>query len=61
MSEEGLEFNLTNLKDLEFICEIAEAYYERGWGLKKEQEWLARIRKCRGLLQAEIKRLEGEQ
>jgi len=61
MSEkERLEFNLVNLKDLEFICGIAEAYYEREYGLEMEEQWLARIRKYRSLLLAEITRLEGE-
>jgi hypothetical protein len=51
-------FNVTNLKDLDYICEIAQAYYETSYGLPKEEEWLERIRKYRELIRGRIRELE---
>lgn len=56
-----MDLNLTNLKDLESICEIARDYYERRMGTAKEIEWLQRIAKYQQMFQAEIHRLEAEE
>jgi len=63
-ADANMELNLTNLKDLAYICEIALIYYERSYGLPKEDAWRERITRYRTLIQAEIDRLEtspGEQ
>lgn len=44
-----MTLNLTQLKDLEFICEIAESYYPKERNLA--DQWLKRIRMYRTLLQ----------
>jgi hypothetical protein len=54
-----MELNLTNLKDLAYICEIALDYYERDYGLEKERTWRERIIRYKSLIQAEIDGLEA--
>lgn len=55
-----MDLSLTNLKDLEYICQLAQDYFDRRMGTTKEIEWLQRISKYRQLFQAEIYRLEAE-
>jgi hypothetical protein len=55
-----LNLNLTNLKDLEYICQLAADYFEPRYGMPKETEWLTRIGRYRQLIQGEIYRLEAE-
>jgi hypothetical protein len=55
-----MNLNLTNLKDLVYICETAAGYYEHCYGAPKETEQLTRIQRYRLLFQAEIYRLEAE-
>jgi hypothetical protein len=54
-----MDLNLTNLKDLVYICEIAADYFEPRYGTPKETEWLSRISRYHQLFQVEIGRLEG--
>lgn len=56
-----MNLNLTNLKDLEYICQIALDYFDRRMGTTEEIEWLQRIAKYRQLFQAEIYRLEAHE
>jgi hypothetical protein len=54
-----LHLNLTNLKDLEYICQLAADYFEPRYGMPKETEWLTRISRYRQLIQGEIDRHEA--
>lgn len=56
-----MNLNVTQLKDLEYICQLAEERLMEPFetGAPKEQQWLERIRKYRALLNQEHD-LQGE-
>lgn len=51
---ESLSFNLTQLKDLEYICELAQLYLKGTGGV-----WPERIERYRGQLLNRIEELEA--
>lgn len=53
-----MNLNLTNLKDLEHICGLAQECYQRREGLELEKTWLERIAKYQALIRAKIAVLE---
>ena len=55
-SRTGL-FNLTNLKDLDFICEMALEHAARVQG----PHWIERIDRYRNIIKKEIERLSAEE
>jgi hypothetical protein len=55
-----MDLNLTNLKDLAYICQLAREALEPEYGLPEEKTWIERIEKYRKLLEDEIKRLESD-
>lgn len=55
-----MTLNLTQLKDLSCICQIAREGLEPEYGLPREQTWIERIDKYRQLFEAEIDRLEAD-
>lgn len=54
------ELNLQQLKDLEYICKLAEDHVAEGyrWKSADEQQWLERIRLYRIRFQKEIATIE---
>jgi hypothetical protein len=55
-----MNLNLTNLKDLEYICQLAAGYFGPPYGTPKGTKWLTRIGRYRQIIQREIYRLEAE-
>jgi hypothetical protein len=55
----ALDFNLTNLKELARICQIAREAFQPEYGLHTERYWLELIDKYTKLLQDEIFQLES--
>jgi hypothetical protein len=53
-----MDLNLTNLQDLDYICQLAADYFEPRYGTAKETEWLNRISAYRRLIHGEIDRLK---